>query len=120
AMVEKNLTMSRQNAGPEQSTAVEPDDAGRYVKRMHQVWEALGRPRKTITPEERRGRAAARRCAFTNKYLKSGDVIGFADFTWARPAADGGFEPPQINHLIGRTLRHSLPKGAPILDSDLA
>ena len=117
-MVEKNLTLSRDHAGPEQSTAVEPQEAYTFCERMREVYHSLGTPRKRILEQERRGRAAARRSAWLRLPQQAGTVIELHHLEYRRPAIEGGFEPPEEGHLIGRALRIDLPVG-PILRSDL-
>ena len=117
-MVEKNLTLDRRKAGPEQSSAIEPANAYEFVQAMHTVQRAMGNVRKRILPAERDGRAAARRCAWLRSPAPKGTVIAKYMLEYRRPAVQEGFEPPDERFLIGRTLGRDLPVG-PILWSDL-
>src|SRR5262249_33589225 len=91
SMVEKNLTLDRSGAGPEQSMAVEPGYAGDFVRAMHNVWEAIGYPeRKRITSSERDARSQARRCAYATESLLPGALIRESDFEYRRPAESDG------------------------------
>jgi sialic acid synthase SpsE len=118
-MIEKNLTLNKTGAGPEQSAAVAPDEAMRFVDAMQDVHLALGSPRKRILVEERLSRASARRSAWLRVGLARGATVQYEHIAWRRPAVEGGFEPPEKDFLVGRTLVLDLPPG-PILRSDLA
>jgi sialic acid synthase SpsE len=117
-MIEKNLTLDRSKAGPEQSTAVEPAQARQFVCAMLDVWGSLGKPRKRISSGERKGRAAARRCAWTRYDLAAGLRIKREDIVYRRPAVENGFEPQDEAHLVGR--RAATRISGPILKEYLA
>jgi sialic acid synthase SpsE len=120
SMIEKNLTLDRHSAGPEQSTAVAPNEARDFVLAMHNVWTSIGKPeRKRILPAERYSQAAARRCAFASSTLHAGDTIKCDDFDYRRPSVLGGFEPPDEVYLIGRRVAVDIPAGSTIMWSYL-
>lgn len=117
-MVEKTLTLDRQQSGPEHGFSLEPADAPRFVRAIRDLEVALGEPRRRLGSIERAGKVMARRSAFLRTARPAGHVLTVGDLDWRRPG--DGITPPEGPYLVGRRLARDVEAGVKLAWVDLA
>lgn len=117
-MVEKTLTLDRRTRSAEHIMSVEPTAAKTFVRAIHDLEIALGRPRRLMTEEEARGKMKARRSLFTARALKRGERLGDDAVDWRRPGT--GIVPAELPYALGRTLARDVAAGTMLTWSDFA
>jgi len=113
-IVEKHLTWSRAEPGPDSSFSLEPLEFGRLVARIREVEAALGSIRYGPSPAEEPS-LAFRRSLWFVRDLAAGSVITEGDVAALRPA--GGLPPSELPNVIGRRTSIAVERGMPV-DSD--
>lgn len=137
-VIEKHLTLSRRDGGPDAGFSVEPgefyemvqackavaeylpdmepvivrvkrDDA--YIKTM----DGMGEPDLGPTESEK-PQLNLRRSLYFAKDMKAGEIVSRGTYTTARPAL--GLEPYKLPLLIGKTLAHDVEYGKPMQMED--
>ena len=116
-IIEKHLTLDRNLPGPDHAASLEPDGFAAMVAAIREVSSALGDGVKAARGSELDTRRVARRGLKAARDLAAGTVLRLEDIAVLRP--ETGFAPHLIDELPGRTLRHPLERGAPILPDDL-
>lgn len=84
-MIEKTLTLDRQQDGPEHAMSVEPAEARDFVQRIRAMQTALGRSRRIMTDAERGAKINARRALYTQTEIKAGEALTSLNTIWRRP-----------------------------------
>lgn len=108
-VVEKHLTLSRADGGPDAGFSLEPQEFAEMVKACREAEKARGEP--SYGPAEGES-TALRRSVYIAKDLKAGDAIAEDNIRTARPAL--GIQPSAIPQVIGRRLRHDAAYGTPL------
>ena len=101
-VIEKHLTLSRADGGPDAGFASEPHEFAEMVKACREVERALGEVRYGSTPEEA-STLRLRRSMYYNRDIPAGSTITGADIVSARPA--GGILPDEARNVIGRCIK---------------
>ena len=91
-LVEKHVTMSREEGGVDSAFSLEPDELAALVRETKVAWQALGEPRIGAREAEREG-LRFRRSLFVVEDVKAGDPVTAANVRSIRPA-DG--LPPDV------------------------
>jgi pseudaminic acid synthase len=110
-IVEKHLTLSRKNAGPDSSFSTEPDEFKKMVKAIRVVEKALGRVQYEITAKEEFSKAF-RRSLFIIKDMKLGEVFEEKNIKCIRPGY--GLHPRHLEEVLGREAKKDIQKGTPL------
>lgn len=115
---EKHITLDRALQMEDYVSALAPADFADYVATLHRLVGALGSADLTLTRAELdyRGRALKRVVAAND--LPAGRMVSEADIRLVRPAVQQGCFDPAL--VLGRSLRHAVAAGKPILPEDLA
>jgi N,N'-diacetyllegionaminate synthase len=116
-LVEKTVTLDRTTRSPEHMFSLEPDDAKRFVQSMRTLEQALGGPRRIMTPEERKHRNAVRRSTFLADDAPAGTPIADLKVEFRRPG--WGMGPDEFERMAGAKLRHACSKGHMLSYADL-
>ncbi len=115
-IVEKHLTLSRAEPGPDSAFSLEPAEFASMVAAVREVGEALGNV--SYGPREReRASTAFRRSLFAVEDIAPGEVLTRANVRSIRPAA--GLAPKHLTALLGRAAVRSIPRGTPISWDDV-
>ncbi len=112
AVVEKHVTLSRKDAGPDHWFSLEMNELSDLVLALKDVWLAMGSSRKRVLPSEAAGRVMGIRSLVTKRELKSGEIIGVEDLTILRPG--GGIAPKFLAHVQGMRVARDVAAGTPL------
>lgn len=115
-IVEKHLTFSRADPGPDAAFSIEPHELRALVGAIREAEAALGGVRFGPSASERPSLAFRRSLWFVQD-LEAGDRIGREHVQSLRPA--GGLAPDRLASLVGRRVRVAVRRGDPVLDDVL-
>jgi len=111
-VIEKHFTLSKNDIGPDHPHSMEPQDFKFMVDSIREVEKAMGSSRKEVVEEEGETVYVQRRCLYTNKNLKTGQIITRDDIDVLRPAL--GIQPKYIDMIIGKTCSQDIEAGQPL------
>lgn len=115
SVIEKHFTLDRNLPGPDHAASLEPSELRAMIKRLHDIYSALGSGIKEPAEAERETAQLVRRSWHTRRALDAGTVLTSDDVTLKRPAS--GLAP--VHSPIGLKLRHSLTADVPVRGDDL-
>ena len=110
-VIEKHITWTRSEPGPDASFSLEPDELANLVIAVREARDAVGAVRFGPSASERPSLAFRRSLWFTTD-LPAGATIPADAVAALRPA--GGLLPDQIGHVVGRRLRRSVVRGTAV------
>jgi len=110
-IVEKHLTLSRQEGGPDAAFSLEPQEFARLVRALRNAWQALGQSHIGPAPSEAAGRRL-RRSLFVVADIRSGEPFTPQNVRSIRPA--DGLHPRYYPYVLGRMARCDLARGTPL------
>ena len=108
-VVEKHLTLNRDQPGPDHAMSLEPADLAEYIRRIRQAQSLLGDGNEDYRPIEADVRRVARRSIVAARDIPAGRIIGPGMLACQRPA--GGIEPHRLNDLLGRRSACHISRG---------
>jgi len=98
-MIEKHFTLDRALAGPDHSSAADPEEFARLVQRIRETERALGTGKKAPSAGEAANAPAMRRSIVARRAIAAGEVIGAEALTLKRPGT--GLEPRYWDDVVG-------------------
>lgn len=107
-VLEKHLTMSRDEPGPDAAFSLEPDELARTVAAVHEAEAAVGHVRYGPSPTEAPSLEFRRSLWFVTD-LAAGEVVPDEAVASLRPA--GGLPPDERHRVVGRRLRRAVVRG---------
>jgi N-acetylneuraminate synthase len=110
-MIEKHLTLSRADGGPDAAFSLEPEEFAAMVKACATVSEAIGSPTFGALPSEAPS-LALRRSLWTRLPIPAGGQVTRLNVVSARPA--GGMDPGLLDWVCGRRVSSAIPAGVPL------
>lgn len=110
-MVEKHLTLSRADGGPDGAFSMEPAEFKKLVDEIRIVEKALGRVTYKLTDRQERSREEGR-SLFVVKDIKAGEVFTPETVRSIRPAF--GIAPVHYEEVIGKRARMDIKRGTPL------
>jgi N-acetylneuraminate synthase len=113
SIIEKHVTLSRSDGGPDAAFSLEPDEFARLVQDCRSAWEALGTPRTTPTESER-GNIVFRRSLYVVADVAKGETLTDGNVRSIRPGY--GMAPKRLPEVIGRRAARALHRGEPLSD----
>jgi N,N'-diacetyllegionaminate synthase len=116
-VIEKHFTLDRTAPGPDHAASLEPDELKAMVRAIRHIEQALGDGVKAPSASEMPNRVIARRSIHLRTALLQGTVLTADHLTMMRPG--DGIAPMDVDRVVGRTLRRSLPAGARLAWTDL-
>jgi N,N'-diacetyllegionaminate synthase len=117
-IIEKHFTLDKNySAFRDHQLSADPAEMRLIVDGVRRIEQLLGSAVKQVQPSEQANLRAARRSIAAARDLPQGHRIQPEDLMWVRPAV--GLPPGQEHTLVNRTLRHGLPEGQAIVESDL-
>ena len=87
-VIEKHLTLDRQQSGPDHAASIEPDDFRLLVQNIRETELCIGRGDKGPTSSEVLTRKKMRKGLYAARDIESGHILEEKDILWARPAGD--------------------------------
>ncbi len=111
SIVEKHLTMSRADAGPDSSFSLEPAEFEAMIRSVRTVERALGEVRYGPSEREQQSRKF-RRSLFVVTDVRAGDVLSDASVRSIRPGH--GLAPKHLPEVLGRRAAIDIARGTPL------
>lgn len=111
SLIEKHLTISRAEGGPDSAFSLEPQEFKALVESIRSAEKALGFVQYGPSPREINTRAY-RRSLFVVRELKKGDVFTSENVRSIRPA--DGLHPRHLSEVIGRHAAVDIERGTPV------
>ncbi|MFW8600408.1 N-acetylneuraminate synthase family protein [Desulfobacterota bacterium M19] len=108
-LIEKTITLDRMTKSVEHMFSLEPDDMHNFIKRIRDVEEALGNPRRIMQKEELANRNKIRRSVFLTKDTPAGTMLKDLAIEFRRPG--DGISPDQYEKMSTCVTKHSLKSG---------
>ena len=109
-MIERHITLSRRDGGPDAAFSLEPDELKTLVTETRIAWQAMGNVHYGPTPHERSS-LLFRRSLYIAKDMKAGDVLTKKNLRSIRPGL--GLHPRYYALLLGRKIKRNAKKGTP-------
>ena len=111
SIVEKHLTLSRAEGGPDSGFSLEPAEFAAMVNAVRTSEQSLGKV--TFGTDEREaGMRAFRRSIFITKDLKAGSRLSPENLKIIRPG--DGLPPSHFDEVIGRRVAKDVKRGTPL------
>lgn len=110
-IVEKHITLSRSDGGPDAKFSMEPDEFKEMVTRIRELEKALGQVTYELTDKQKKSREHSR-SLFVVKDIKKGDIFTEENIRSIRPGF--GLPTKYTNEIIGKKARHDIQKGTPV------
>ena len=110
-MVEKHLTLSRSDPGPDSAFSLEPAEFRAMVEAIRVAEKALGVAQIGPTPKEQPVRAF-RRSLFVVENMKRGEVFTSQNLRSIRPA--NGLHTRHLQQVIGKRCTRDVERGTPL------
>lgn len=113
-MIEKHITMSRTDTGPDHPFALEPGEFRQLVDEVRNVEKAHSPRAGFVGPSEREAqkRLLYRRSLVTRRAVAKGAALAAEDIKISRPGS--GIEPKCLGAVIGRTARRNIDAETPL------
>ncbi|HVS54022.1 MAG TPA: pseudaminic acid synthase [Opitutaceae bacterium] len=111
AIIEKHLTLSRAEPGPDSAFSLEPNEFKAMVEAVRTAGAALGNISYEVGEKEKPSRAF-RRSLFVVEDIAAGESLTARNVRSIRPAA--GLPPKHLPEILGRKAVRALPKGTPL------
>ena len=111
AIIEKHITLSRADGGPDASFSLEPHELAALVRGVRTAHAALGRADYGRAPSEQ-GSITFRRSLYAVKDIAAGDALTNENVRSIRPGY--GLSPKHLPDLLGRRARTAIARGTPM------
>jgi pseudaminic acid synthase len=109
--IEKHVTLSRQDKGPDSEFSLEPDELARLCKDIKTAWEALGCKNYERTSSEK-DNAKFRRSIYAVADIRAGETLTSENIRRIRPGF--GLPPKHFEELLGSTAKNVIRRGTPL------
>ena len=117
SIIEKHVTLSRDDGGPDAGFSLEPDEFRQLVVDCHAAWEALGAPDYGLKSSER-GNARFRRSLYVVADIEAGDILTSENVKSIRPGF--GLPPTRLPDVLGCRAARPLKRGEALSDDMIA
>ena len=114
-MIEKHLTLSREDGGPDGAFSMEPAEFAEMVRNVRIMEKALGSSKYALTPVQETEREGAR-SLFIVADIKKGEALTPDNIRSIRPG--NGLPPIETDKVIGRHALRDLERGEPLKYED--
>jgi pseudaminic acid synthase len=110
-VIEKHLTLDREDGGVDSAFSLDPDDFARLVSETRTAWLALGQPVVGPRSVEAEG-LRFRRSLFVTRDVRAGEPVSADNVRSVRPA--DGLPPDTFSAIEGRCFRVDAARGEPM------
>lgn len=110
-VIEKHITLSRKDGGPDAAFSLEPHELKNMVQSIRNVEKALGNITYELTEKQQKSRDFSR-SLFVVKDIKAGEKFTEKNIKSIRPGF--GLHPKYINDILGKNSSEDLYKGSPL------
>ena len=111
SIVEKHITLSRADGGPDSAFSMEPAEFKAMVEAIRVAEKALGAVQYGVNDEETKTRAF-RRSLFVVKDLREGEVFTEENIRSIRPGC--GLHTRHLHEILGQNASRDVPRGTPL------
>jgi len=111
SIIEKHLTLSRRDPGPDVAFSLEPDEFRMMVAAVRNCEKALGGIVYGVAEAERQS-TVFRRSLFAVEDIAEGAPFSEKNVRSIRPGS--GLHPRYLKDVLGRRARHSIARGTPL------
>jgi N-acetylneuraminate synthase len=111
SLIEKHLTMSRSDGGPDSAFSLEPEEFKLLVHAIRTAEKSLGQVQYGPTSHEMRTRPF-RRSLFFVRNIKKGELLTTENVRSIRPA--DGLHPRHLREVLGRLAVCDIERGTPV------
>jgi sialic acid synthase SpsE len=108
-VIEKHFTLDRDLPGPDHRFSMDPAELAELVSAVRRVEISLGSATLMPADEEWSSRNSYRLSCVASEAMAEGHMLSAADIAFRRPGT--GLRPALAEQLIGRVLRHGVPRG---------
>jgi len=115
--IEKHLTLSRAEPGPDSAFSLEPAEFRAMVEAVRIAERALGQVHYGGSEQEAKSRVF-RRSLYVVKDVRQGEILSDANVRSIRPGF--GLPPKHLKEVLGRKASRDLPRGTPLSWTDFA
>lgn len=116
-IIEKHVTLSRADGGPDAAFSLEPDELARLVEDCRTAWKALGAIQYGIKGSETISQQYQRSLYVVND-TNEGEVLTESHVRSIRPGY--GLPPKHLKAVLGRRAKTAIPRGTPLAWEHLA
>jgi len=117
SVIEKHVTLSRKEKGPDSEFSLEPDELERLCRESREAWLALGKTGYERKPVEEES-IKFRRSIYVVKDIKRGEMFSEKNVRRIRPGY--GMPPKFYDEVIGKKAQKDLSRGMPLQNEDVA
>lgn len=118
--IEKHVTISNADEGPDHAASLEVKELPEFIKRIREMRTALGTGVKIPSKSEARNRPLIRKgLVFVGIEAKPGYVLSESDLMCKRPLLDDSVLPVDLERIVGRRICRPLVHDQPITWSDI-
>lgn len=110
-VIEKHLTLSREDGGADSAFSMEPEEFGEMVDNIRKIELALGRVTYDLPPKAAREREHSR-SLFVAQDMKAGDIFTPQNLRSVRPAF--GLHTKYYEELLGKRITRDAKLGTPM------
>ena len=110
-MIEKHLTLSRADGGPDAAFSMEPAEFQKMTEEIRIVEKALGKVTYELTEKQKKSREDGR-SLFVVKDMKEGELFTEENVRSIRPAF--GMHTMYYEDILGKRARRDIAKGTPL------
>ncbi len=107
-VVEKHLTLSRSEGGPDAMFSMEPDEFGRMVEEIKNVKLAMGEVSYKLTAKQAKSRKRGR-SLYVSADIPKGEVLNENNVKSVRPSY--GLHPKHYDEILGKRAKQDLKMG---------
>ena len=99
-VIEKHITLDRNQDGPDHLASIEPKDFKKMVASIRNIEKALGSNKKLVTNSERKNKLIARRSIVASRNISKGEAFTNENIITKRPG--DGISPMRWDEIIGK------------------
>ncbi len=110
-ILEKHLTLSRSESGPDSSFSMEPQEFKQMVNDIRAAEKAIGNVCYDLT-EKQKESIAFRRSLFVARDIRAGETLTMENIRSIRPA--NGLAPKYLEEVLGKIAACDVKKGTPL------
>jgi len=111
SVIEKHLTLDRNDGGVDSAFSLEPDELKALVVESERAHQALGGVQYGIQHTEKKSRKF-KRSVYVVREVKEGEVLSKENLRVIRPSL--GLEPKFFEQILGREVRKPIKAGTPL------
>ncbi len=119
-VIEKHFTDDTSREGPDHLFSTTPGQWKEMVEAANELFLSLGDGIKRVEENERQTCLVQKRGLYLTRALSKGAVIEKSDLEPLRPRQEDGFEPWEIDSVVGHVVCRDIPVGARLLRKDVA